>query len=93
MQRWEYLTISYQSISWSDSLGRTGRFPDAFRPATSDVSSGTGNPTGLLNELGEQGWERISSIGQGRSGVAGSGRAKAARSWGSDVGNGVGSEG
>jgi len=38
-------------------------------------------------------YRRISSIGQGRSGVAGSGRAKAARSWGSDAGNGVGSEG
>ena len=50
MQRWEYLTISYKYGSWSDSLGRTGTFPKAYGPGTAD-------PTSLLNDLGEQGWE------------------------------------
>ena len=51
MQRWEYLTIKLgQSGLWSDSLGRSGRLPDTDRMLS-------GDPTGLMNNLGEQGWE------------------------------------
>jgi hypothetical protein len=50
MQCWEYLTVAYLSNSWSDSLGRRGELPSGF-------DYYTGDPTGLLNDLGEQGWE------------------------------------
>jgi hypothetical protein len=45
MQRWEYLTIAVDGMTWSDSLGRTGRLPDF------------GDAGAFQNELGEQGWE------------------------------------
>lgn len=56
MQRWEYLTNQLgQRSQWSDSLGRSGDLP---------TISGwlSGDPTPLLNKLGEQGWE-LSGVG------------------------------
>lgn len=50
MQRWEYLNVFMKRLEWTDSLGRSGDLP-------ARGSSVTGDPTGLLNELGGQGWE------------------------------------
>lgn len=50
MQQWEYLTIFIKDTRWAESLGRSGSLPYRLNMAT-------GDPTGLLNELGEQGWE------------------------------------
>lgn len=50
MQRWEYLTIGIVQKNWADSLGRSGTLPGLGKLMS-------GNPTELLNELGEQGWE------------------------------------
>jgi hypothetical protein len=52
MQRWEYHTITTYAYNWADSIGRTGRLPREGPPMY-------GDPTGMLNELGEQGWELI----------------------------------
>jgi hypothetical protein len=50
MQRWEYLTIRIRYRTWTDDFGRTGTIDD-------QMQDGSGGLTGLLNELGEQGWE------------------------------------
>ncbi len=60
MQRWEYLTIGITGTRWSDSLGRTGKMPNYSDPMW-------GDPTVLLNELGEQGWELAGVYGVGGS--------------------------
>lgn len=57
MQRWEYLTIFLKKTTWSDSLGRGGSIP-------ATMTDTTGDPTGLLNELGEQGWELSGVLSQ-----------------------------
>lgn len=59
MQRWEYLIVAMSRGEYRDSLGRKGQLPTRFHG-----SGSSGDPTGLMNELGEQGWEL--------SGVAGS---------------------
>lgn len=61
MQRWEYLTIFVSRLEWKDSLGRTGKLP-GFR-------ADDGDPTGLLNEVGEQGWE-LAGVNTYRGGYA-----------------------
>lgn len=57
MQRWEYMTISIRVLGWKDSLGRSGELPE--------LRSNVGDPAGLLNELGEQGWELAGVDGGG----------------------------
>jgi hypothetical protein len=51
MQRWEYLTIGVWDEKWSDNLGRSGVLPRREAPLYWN------DPAGLLNEVGEQGWE------------------------------------
>ena len=50
MQRWEYLSIAGNGSWWSDCLGRKGGLPTY-------ESLSYGDPTKLLNDLGEQGWD------------------------------------
>ena len=59
MQRREYLTLFISSTRWSDSLGREG----TLRSIPGRFSRPTGDPTGILNELGEQGWEQAGVAG------------------------------
>jgi hypothetical protein len=60
-QRWEYLTIQLgQKSDSSDSLGRSGDLPTMSRWLS-------GDPTLLLNKLGEQRWE-LSGVGPPRDG-------------------------
>ena len=53
MQRWEYLTLFVSRLSWSDSLGRQGEVPRLVGWQSQ------GDPTELLNQLGDQGWELV----------------------------------
>lgn len=53
MQRWEYLTILVKNTNWTDSLGRSGELPYH------------GQATGLLNDLGELGWDLAGVHGLG----------------------------
>ena len=50
MQCWEYLTIGMVQGMWRDRLGRNGTLPPFGNLMSAD-------PTGPLNELGEQWWE------------------------------------
>lgn len=50
MQKWEYLEVWHHDYQWVDSLGRSGRLPQAWNVPMA---------AGLLNELGEQGWELL----------------------------------
>jgi hypothetical protein len=64
MQRWEYLTLFIESSRWSDSLGRAGTVP-----LGKNMGVRAGDPTALLNELGEQGWELAGVAGRDDNGV------------------------
>jgi hypothetical protein len=57
MQRWEYLTIFISTVTWQNSLGRTGTLRNIYPRALE--SDRVGDPTELLNELGEQGWDLV----------------------------------
>lgn len=55
MQRWEYLEVQVHQEHWIDSLGRRGKLPSERAYGASYGE--TYFSGGLLNELGEQGWE------------------------------------
>jgi hypothetical protein len=65
MQRWEYLTIYTGFGRWHDSLGREGNL---VRQKLGDSS--WQDPSAILNDLGEQGWELTGVIGGDTSSYA-----------------------
>jgi hypothetical protein len=58
MDKWEYLTVQITLGDWHDSTGRQGK-----NNVLSDFISGNADkvydPTELLNNLGEDGWEMV----------------------------------
>lgn len=55
MQKWEYLQVNVSNWEWVASAGRSGRLPKMEWPE--QPRSTEPDTTGLLNELGENGWE------------------------------------
>lgn len=57
MQKWEYLELflNYGSGKWRDSMGREG----ALSSGGSAYGGNWYHSGGLLNDLGQQGWELV----------------------------------
>jgi hypothetical protein len=57
MKRWEYLTVWVNQARWQDSLGGQGNLPN-LTPRSYEADR-IGDPTELLNDLGEHGWDLV----------------------------------
>ena len=62
MDKWEYLTVIVSDLDWAATNGQSGTF-QGYIKTDNYTSNQLEDNSGLLNQLGDDGWELTGAVG------------------------------